>query len=83
MQDQRADSNASQSYQVMLAQLNSLLVSIENDDTNIDEISSRLDLAYELLEKLKGRLTSAEARVEEIINARIGRAVTSDTTIIE
>ena len=83
MQDQRADSNASQSYQVMLAQLNSLLVSIENDDTNIDEISSRLDLAYELLEKLKGRLTSAEARVEEIINARIGRGATSDTTIIE
>ena len=83
MQEQRADPNASNSYQVMLAQLNSLLVSIENDDTNIDEISSKLDLAYELLEKLKGRLTSAEARVEEIINARIGRAVTSDTTIIE
>lgn len=78
MQDQ---SNEPQPYQALLGQLNALLASIENDDTNIDEISTRLDLAYGLLEKLKGRLTSAEARVEEIINARIGRAVTSEAIL--
>lgn len=58
------------SYQTLLAELNALLQSIEHDAVGIDDISAKLALAYERLELLKSRLTSAEARVEEIINAR-------------
>ena len=68
----------SKSYQTLLSDLNLLLTSIENDDANVDEISARLDMAYKLLEKLKAKLTSAEARVEEVINARMGLTSPSD-----
>ncbi len=58
------------SYSAMLGDLNALLSQLERDTVGVDELSTRLEKAYHLLEALKKRLCSTEAQIERVIQAR-------------
>ena len=59
-----------QSYPVLLKQVNEILMKMENETIPIDELSQKLAEAYNLIEKLKSQLFSAEIQIEQIINSR-------------
>ncbi|WGL60294.1 exodeoxyribonuclease VII small subunit [Pigmentibacter sp. JX0631] len=59
-----------QSYPVLLKQVNDILMKMENETIPIDELSQKLTEAYNLIEKLKSQLFSAEIQIEQIINSR-------------
>jgi exodeoxyribonuclease VII small subunit len=57
-------------YTETYSELQVLLQSLERENTTVDELSGKLDRGFQLLTELREKLTSVEARVEEIINAR-------------
>ncbi|APJ04166.1 exodeoxyribonuclease VII small subunit [Silvanigrella aquatica] len=57
-------------YNTMLAQVNHILSSMENDKIPIDELTEKLDEAYALIEKLKSKLFDTEIQIEQIMNSR-------------
>ena len=59
-----------QSYPALLKQVNDILMKMENETIPIDELSQKLTEAYNLIEKLKSQLFSAEIQIEQIINSR-------------
>jgi exodeoxyribonuclease VII small subunit len=67
------------SYSETYAELQNLLQSLERENTTVDELSDKLDRGFQLLTELREKLTSVEARVGEIINARAGSREHSHT----
>jgi len=58
------------SYNEMLAQVNQILSSMENDKIPIDDLTKKSEEAYKLIEKLKSQLFNTEIQIEQIINSR-------------
>lgn len=58
------------SYDHMLAEAHKILASMERDTLSIDELSSKIQEAYGLIDSLKKSLHQTEAQVNTIINAR-------------
>ena len=54
----------------MLAQVNQILSSMENDKIPIDDLTKKSEEAYKLIEKLKSQLFNTEIQIEQIINSR-------------
>ena len=52
-----------QNYNSILAQVNHILTSMENDSIPIDELSKKLEEAYTLIEKLKSHLFNTEVQI--------------------
>ena len=59
-----------QNYNVILARVNHILSSMENDNIPIDELTKKLEEAYMLIEKLKSQLFDTELQIEQIMNSR-------------
>jgi exodeoxyribonuclease VII small subunit len=57
-------------YNSILTQVNHILSSMENDSVPIDELTKKLEEAYELIEKLKSQLFDTELQIEQIMNSR-------------
>lgn len=59
-----------QNYNEILARVNHILSSMENDSIPIDELTKKLEEAYALIEKLKSQLFDTELQIEQIIDSR-------------
>lgn len=57
-------------YHETLTELQAVLQSLEQDSVSIDELGTKLEHGFQLLESLRGLLTGVETRVEEILSAR-------------
>jgi exodeoxyribonuclease VII small subunit len=58
-------------YQETYLELQNLLLSLERDSVSVDELSEQLSRGFDLLSQLRGTLSAVEARVEQVINARL------------
>lgn len=67
--------NTDISYHDLYDKLSKLLRSLESDSVSIDDLSHNLEDAYKLISQLRERLTSVEAKVEEIISTRQEKGV--------
>lgn len=59
-----------QNYNSILARVNHILASMENDSIPIDELTKKLEEAYALIENLKSQLFDTELQIEQIMNSR-------------
>ncbi|MBM3383283.1 MAG: exodeoxyribonuclease VII small subunit [Betaproteobacteria bacterium] len=58
------------SYKELQSELQSILHALEQDGTSLDDIGQLLKSGFETVDTLKGRLTEAEAQIENIISLR-------------
>jgi exodeoxyribonuclease VII small subunit len=58
-------------YQETYLDLQNLLLSLERDSVSVDELSDQLTRGFDLLSQLRNTLSSVEARIEQVINARL------------
>jgi len=58
-------------YQETYLELQNLLLSLERDSVSVDELSEQLSRGFDLLSHLRDTLSAVEARVEQVINARL------------
>jgi exonuclease VII small subunit len=58
------------SYKELQGELQNILVALEQDSTSLDDIGLLLKSGFETVDILKGRLTEAEAQIENIISLR-------------
>jgi exodeoxyribonuclease VII small subunit len=57
-------------YKELQGELQNILAAIEQDGTSLDDIARLLKAGFETVDTLKGRLTEAEAQIENIISLR-------------
>ena len=60
------------SYTELLKAFQSRLTDLEREGTDLDELATKLDEGFVLLERLKAKLTETEARVENVLRVRNG-----------
>ena len=60
------------SYTDLLKAFQSRLSDLEREGTDLDELATKLDEGFVLLERLKAKLTETEARVENVLRVRNG-----------
>ncbi|MCA2958607.1 MAG: hypothetical protein IOD12_00045 [Silvanigrellales bacterium] len=60
------------SYAELLKAFQSRLADLEREGTDLDELATRLDEGFALLERLKAKLVETETRVENILHIRHG-----------
>lgn len=58
------------SYRELQNALQQVLLTLESDDTSIDEVGELLKRGFETVDSLKARLTAAEAQIDNIIALR-------------
>lgn len=64
------EDNKSASFKDLQSQLQSILGSLEQDSTSLDEIAVLLKNGFETVDALKARLSETEAQIENIISLR-------------
>jgi exonuclease VII small subunit len=60
------------SYAQLVVAFQARLADLEREGTDLDELATKLDEGFVLLERLKAKLTETEARVENILRIRHG-----------
>lgn len=60
------------SYADLLKAFQATLADLEREGTDLDELATKLDEGFALLERLKTKLTDTETRVESILRIRHG-----------
>lgn len=55
-------------YSEALSELEDILSQLEGDDIDVDVLSSKVERASELIKLCRGRIRSAQLRVEEIVS---------------
>ena len=66
------DPLASASYSDLSKRLQETLRSLEDPELELDSLARQLERGYDLLEKLKSKLTEAECQVEKVIRLHQG-----------
>lgn len=57
-------------FKDLQGELQSILGALEKESTSIDDIAHLLRSGFEIVDSLRGRLTEAEAQIENIISLR-------------
>jgi|GEM_PF-4749381 len=60
------------SYADLLRAFQSRLGDLEREGTDLDELATKLDEGFALLERLKAKLSATEARIDAIVRVRHG-----------
>ncbi len=58
--------NKKLSFDAAYAELNQILISLQSDETSLDDLSAKLKRAAELSEFCKSKLRTIEAEIEQI-----------------
>ncbi len=67
MSIEAAEDAESLSYTSAMAELESILLQLEDDDVDIDALSSQVKRAAELIEFCRQRIQSAKVQVEQVV----------------
>ncbi len=67
MSIEAAEDAESLSYTSAMAELESILLQLEDDDVDIDALSSQVTRAAELIEFCRQRIQSAKVQVEQVV----------------
>ena len=59
---------ATKTYQQAMDELDAIVSQIENDELSIDELSSKIKKAYELITFCKDKLRKTDEEVEKMLN---------------
>lgn len=64
------ESKKNATYRDLQADLQRILVSLEQESTSLDEIATLLKTGFETIDELRIRLSESEAQIENIISLR-------------
>ena len=57
---------SSQNYQNMLKNVEEIITEISNPDVDLDKLVEKVELGYELIGKMKDRLSETKDKIEEL-----------------